>query len=445
MWLYSSLWILKRCILGRREFQRFTESQRKSSGVGTQCWAQSSTPKSDSMWPRERITARSWRKQWTKSCPEDQKVEVFGVWRHRQGSPCASCYLCVIKLPACNYLAEKCEEKLFSTNVFYGRKGKWWFVTEGNQMCRPLETFLGCTKGHFIGILILFSLGSKHLSLTIHSDSHLFYSFNPFWKLHCSQEVISERYGGEHLHLLLSRKKGRCKIGGLSICHAHIEVTRDSLPRFWGLKSDSLRYLSPEFPWVSFYPGEVTPKCGTLAFPPFSTGFKHILRRLLQEVRVLLYSQLLTFCNYKSPVGFTRSNNTNPKRKWMSKAAIASGSISTHLGWIVKRQLCVHKALWDVTPCTQWSSSLAKMVFFLLDLMWERKKEAAKYSLLPLTFLGLLVGMARWASHTSCIPWRSCKLQGEPQSCYLTAKKVFRGKIVSSHSHFACDFSYICF
>jgi len=32
----------------------------------------------------------------TKSCPEDQKVEVFGVWRHRQGSPCASCYLRVI-------------------------------------------------------------------------------------------------------------------------------------------------------------------------------------------------------------------------------------------------------------------------------------------------------------------------------------------------------------
>lgn len=32
----------------------------------------------------------------------------------------------------------------------------------------------------------------------------------------------------------------------------------------------------------------------------------------------------------------------------MSKAAIAPGSVRTHLGWIKKQQLCAHKALWDM-------------------------------------------------------------------------------------------------
>lgn len=254
MWLYSSLWILKRCILGRREFQRFTESQRKNSGVGAQCWAQSSTPKSDSMWPCGHITAWSWQKQ----CSKENKILSWrpksgGVWGVEAQAGVPMCFL----LPACNYLAGKCEEKPFSTTVFYGRKGKWWSVTEGNQVCHPLETWLGCTKGHFIGTLILLSLGSKHLSLTMHSDSRLFYSFNPFWKLHYGQEVIRERYVGEHLHLLLGRNKGRCKIGDAWVFSMHTQQQQETIfPDFgawtpwdiWALSSHGWTFILVKSP-----------------------------------------------------------------------------------------------------------------------------------------------------------------------------------------------------
>jgi len=125
----------------------------------------------------------------------------------------------------------------------------------------------------------------------------------------------------------------------------------------------------------------------------------------------------------------------------MSKAAIASGSIWTHLGWITKRQLCMHKALWDVAPCTQRGCSSAK-TFFWVCCEKERSSQIFPGSF---DFSGPVVWHGQVGIPHLPRPLEVLQAAGGTTELLLDCKKVFRGKIVSSHSHFACDFSYICF
>lgn len=118
-------------------------------------------PKSDSMHPRRACRWMGLAKAMQplaekkiKSHPKDQKVGVSWVVGAQGVLPT------VFLQPAFNYLADKCEQKPFTTTASYGRKRKFWSISEGDQVCHPLASFLGCTTGSFVGVFIPLGLGS---------------------------------------------------------------------------------------------------------------------------------------------------------------------------------------------------------------------------------------------------------------------------------------------
>lgn len=114
-------------------------------------------------------------------------------------------------------------------------------------------------------------------------------------------------------------------------------------------------------------------------------------------------------------------------------------------GDVALRQILGWSLLFKSLPVVKMAS---------LPLVWHKEERNSKIFLAgnqdgSLDFTGTC--LLTWPEHVSpqvggsLTPPTWWMEQQWWMSCYMPEKKVFWGKIVSSHSHFACDFSYIWF